>query len=107
MGFRLREIEAERKFCQESTLDAAGPAVPLAELQAALTETAVQEQRTRKLSLLATLGLTIAMNISVHALRSVRSFTGWRKACGAPGRTLTTRCPTTAQSRSAAVIGAT
>ena len=63
MGFRLREIEAESKFCRELTLGAIAQAVPVAEVQAALAETGVCEQRVRKLNMLVTVLLTIAMNI--------------------------------------------
>ena len=45
MGFKLREIEAESKFCQELTLTAIEQAVPLAEVQAVLAETGVRTSR--------------------------------------------------------------
>ena len=67
MGFKLREIEAESKFCHELTLEAIGQAVPLAEVQAVLTETGACEQRERKLNMLVTVMLTIAMNIYTHS----------------------------------------
>jgi hypothetical protein len=63
VGFKLREIEAESKFCHELTLDAIAQAVPVAEVQAVLTETGAWEQRERKLNMLVTVMLTIAMNI--------------------------------------------
>ena len=54
MGFKLREIEAESKFCRELTLDAIAQAVPVAEVQAVLAETGVCEQRERKLNMVVT-----------------------------------------------------
>jgi hypothetical protein len=63
LGFKLREIEAESKFCRELTMEAIAQAVPLAEVQAVLAETSVCEQRVRKLNMLVTVLLTIAMNI--------------------------------------------
>jgi hypothetical protein len=67
LGYKLREIEAESKFCRELTLEAIARAVPIAEIQAALSETAVREQRVRKLTMLVTVLLTIAMNIYTRA----------------------------------------
>jgi Insertion element 4 transposase N-terminal/Transposase DDE domain len=67
LGFKLREIEAESKFCRELTLAAVEQAVPLAEVQAVLAETGVCEQRARKLSMLVTVLVTIAMNIYSRA----------------------------------------
>ena len=67
MGFKLREIEAESKFCRELTLEAIEQAVPLAEVQAVLAETGACEQRERKLNMLVTVLVTIAMNIYSRA----------------------------------------
>jgi hypothetical protein len=66
MGFRLREIEAESKFSSELTLEAIGQAVPMAEIEAVLQEEDAQEERERKLSIVVTVLLTIAMNIYTH-----------------------------------------
>ena len=63
MGYKLREIAAESKFSQELTLDAIARAVPLSEIKAALTEEAVCEQRERKLNMVMTVLVTIAMNL--------------------------------------------
>jgi hypothetical protein len=63
VGFKLREIEAESKFCHELTLEAIAQAVPVAEVQAVLSETGACERRERKLNMLVTVMLTIAMNI--------------------------------------------
>ncbi len=67
MGFKLREIEAESKFCRELTWEAIGQAVPVAAVKAVLAETGACEQRERKLNMLATVLLTIAMNIYSRA----------------------------------------
>ena len=63
MGYRLREYAAESKFINELTLEAIGQAVPLAEVKAALQEEQVQEGRERKLNMVSTLFLVIAMSI--------------------------------------------
>jgi hypothetical protein len=63
MGYKLREIVAESKFSQELTLDAIAQAVPLSEIQAALAEAAVCAQRERKLNMVMTVFVTIAMNL--------------------------------------------
>lgn len=67
MGFKLREIEAESKFCRELTLAAVERAIPIAEVQAVLAETGVREQRERKLNMLVTVLVTIAMNLYSRA----------------------------------------
>ena len=63
MGFKLREIEAESKFCRELTLEAIERAVPVGEVQAVLAETGVRTQRERKLNMVVTVFVTIAMNL--------------------------------------------
>ena len=63
MGYKLREIAAESKFSQELALDAIAQAVPLSEIKAALAEEAVCEQRERKLNIVMTVLVTIAMNL--------------------------------------------
>lgn len=63
MGYRLREITAESKFSQELTMDAIARAVPLSEIKAALAEEGVCEQRERKLNMVVTVLVTIAMNL--------------------------------------------
>jgi hypothetical protein len=67
LGFKLREIEAESKFCRELTLAAVEQAVPTAEVQAVLAATGVGAQRERKLNMLVTVFVTIAMNIYSQA----------------------------------------
>lgn len=63
MGFKLREIEAESKFCRELSLEVLEHAVPMSEVRAVLAEIGVSEQRERKLTMPVTVLLTIAMNI--------------------------------------------
>jgi hypothetical protein len=63
MGYKLREIAAESKFSQELALDAIAQAVPLSAISAALAEEAVCEQRERKLNMMTTVLVTIAMNL--------------------------------------------
>lgn len=67
MGFKLRDIEAESKFCHELTLAVIEQAVPVAEVKAVLAEIGVSEQRERKLTMLVTVLVTIAMNIYSRA----------------------------------------
>jgi hypothetical protein len=63
MGYRLREYDAESKFINELTLEAIGRAVPLAEVKAVLEEEQVQAGRDRKLNMVATMFVVIAMSI--------------------------------------------
>jgi hypothetical protein len=67
VGFKLREIEAESKFCRELSFDAIAQAVPVAVVQAVLAESGACEQRERKLNMLVTVFLTIAMNLYPRA----------------------------------------
>jgi hypothetical protein len=66
MGYRLRQFDAESKFCRELRLEAIGRAVPISEVKAALRETRVREVRERKLSMVAVTLLTITMSIYTH-----------------------------------------
>jgi hypothetical protein len=63
MGYKLREIAAESKFSQELTLDAIAQAVPLSAITAALAEEAVCAPRERKLNMMTTVLVTIAMSL--------------------------------------------
>jgi hypothetical protein len=67
MGFKLREIGAESKFSQELTLDAIARAVPLPDIQAVLDAEGIRTERERKLNMVVTVLLTIAMNLFTHA----------------------------------------
>jgi hypothetical protein len=100
-GFKLREIEAESKFCRELSFDAIAQAVPVAVVQAVLAESGACEQRERKLNMLVTVFLTIAMNLYPRAsigevLRKIAQ--GLRYIWPDPS----TASPTTAPSRSGA-----
>lgn len=66
MGYRLREFEAESKFSRELTLEAIGQVVPMGEIKAVLDEEEVKESRERKLNMVVTVLLVIAMNIYSH-----------------------------------------
>lgn len=63
MGYRLREFGAESKFIKELTLEAFGRVVPVGEVQAVIQETGTQEERTRKLHMVAVIFVVIAMGI--------------------------------------------
>src|SRR3990170_2348184 len=65
MGYRLREVETERKFSRELTLQAIERAVPLEEIAAVLQAENAQEMRERKLNMVVVVLLAIAMNLYV------------------------------------------
>src|SRR3990172_7118979 len=66
MGFRLREIEAESKFCRRLTLESIARAVPQAEVEAVLQTSALPETRERKLNLLVTMWVVLALHLYSH-----------------------------------------
>lgn len=63
MGYKIREVEAERKFCEEMSLDALTRAIPLSEIEAVLTCAKATEQRHRRLTMVAVVLLVIALHI--------------------------------------------
>lgn len=63
MGYRLREIEMENKFCQELHVEAINRVLPIQEIKAALAAENVQASRIRKLDLLVTVLVIVGMNI--------------------------------------------
>lgn len=63
MGYKIREIDAERKFCEEMSLDALTSAIPLSEIEAVLTQARATEQRHRRLTMIAIVLLVIALHI--------------------------------------------
>jgi Insertion element 4 transposase N-terminal/Transposase DDE domain len=63
MGYRIRQVEAQRAFCRELTLDALARAIPREAVLAALDAVGRRERRHRKITLEATLLLVIAMNL--------------------------------------------
>lgn len=66
MGFMIRDIEAESKFSSELSLETINQAVPLEEIKAVLQSEGIQEARERKLNMVVTVLLVIAMNIFTH-----------------------------------------
>ncbi len=66
MGFRLREIEAESKFCREFSIDAMERVVPSGEVRAVLSDVGVSEQRERKLNMVVTVFIVICMGLYSH-----------------------------------------
>ncbi len=66
MGFRLREIEAESKFCREFSIDAMERVVPIGEVRAVLSDVGVSEQRERKLNMVVTVFIVICMGLYSH-----------------------------------------
>jgi hypothetical protein len=63
MRYRLRDIDAERKFSSTLTVEALHEAIPQEAIRAVLEDAHLQEQRERKLTLAATVWLLIAMNL--------------------------------------------
>ena len=63
MKYRLREIDAENKFCQELHVEAINRVLPVQEIKAALAVENVQASRTRKLNLWVTVLIIVCMNI--------------------------------------------
>lgn len=66
MGNRIREIEAERKFSRELTVQAIERAVPMDDIRAVLHEHDAEETRERKLNMAVVVLLTITMNLYIH-----------------------------------------
>jgi hypothetical protein len=76
MGYTIRQLEAERNFCQELTVEALQRAVPQDAIAAAVAETGNPVQRARKLTAEATIWTLIAMNLYTqvalgHVLRKL------------------------------------
>lgn len=63
MKYRLREIDAENKFCQELHVEAINRVLPVQEIKAALAAENVQASRIRKLNLWVTVLIIVCMNI--------------------------------------------
>lgn len=66
MGFILREIEEERKFAQELTLDVIGRAVPVDQIKAVIWEEGAQEARERKFNMVVVVLVVIAMSLYTY-----------------------------------------
>jgi hypothetical protein len=67
IGYRLRDIEAESKFCANLKLEVLQSVIPHAEIEAVLQECGLRTERERKLNLVVTVILMIAMNIYTHS----------------------------------------
>lgn len=63
MGYRLREIETENKFCQELHVEAIQRVIPVATIQAVIEKENAQISRVRKLNLLVTLMIILGMHL--------------------------------------------
>ena len=66
MGYTLRQVETERKFCQALTIEALERAVPLQTIKGVLDQQGVQVQRERKLKMVVTGWVVMAMNLYAH-----------------------------------------
>jgi hypothetical protein len=66
MGYTIRQLEAERNFCQELTVQALQRAVPQEAIATVVAETGNPVQRARKLTAEATIWTLIAMNLYTH-----------------------------------------
>jgi hypothetical protein len=66
MGYTLRQVEAESKFCQSLTVEALERAVPLQAIKAVLQQQGIQAQRERKLNMIVTVWVVIAMHLYAH-----------------------------------------
>ena len=51
MGYTLRQVEAESKFCQSLTVDALERAAPLETIESVVQQQGIQAQRERKLDM--------------------------------------------------------
>jgi hypothetical protein len=63
MGFSIRQIDAERTFCQELTVDALHMVIPPQTIDAVLTAHAAHASRARKLTMTVVVWILIAMNL--------------------------------------------
>jgi hypothetical protein len=66
MGYTLRQVEAESKFCQFLTVEALERAVPLDTIKSVLQQQGVQAQRERKLNMIVTVWVVSAMHLYAH-----------------------------------------
>jgi hypothetical protein len=66
MGYTIREMTAERNFCQELTIEALHQVVPPEMITAVLPQTETRPQRVRALTAQVTIWVLIAMNLYTH-----------------------------------------
>lgn len=63
MGYKIREIDVERQFCEQVTVDVLERVIGLEEMRASIVLHGVAEQRVRRLPALLTLLVCIGMNL--------------------------------------------
>jgi hypothetical protein len=66
MGYRLREIVTESKFCQELSVEAINRVLPRETIAAALEAEGLHTTRVRKMDLLVTILVVVGMNIYAY-----------------------------------------
>jgi hypothetical protein len=66
MGYTIRQMDHERNFCRELTVEALQRAVPPEAIHAVLRETGSPVRRARKLTAEATIWVLIALNVYTH-----------------------------------------
>ena len=66
MGYTIREMTAERNFCQELTIEALHRVVPPEMITAVLPQAETRPQRVRALTAQVTIWVLIAMNLYTH-----------------------------------------
>ena len=66
MGYTIRQMEHERNFCQELSVEALQRAVPPEAIRAVLRERGNPVRRARKLTAEATIWVLIALNVYTH-----------------------------------------
>ena len=66
MGYRLREIDAESKFCREFSIDAMERIVSINQVRSVLSDIGVSKQRERKLNMVVTVFIVIGMGLYAH-----------------------------------------
>jgi Insertion element 4 transposase N-terminal/Transposase DDE domain len=66
MAFRVRELDAERKFCDQLTMAALQQVLPMASVEAVLHQHGALTPRHRKLSLAVVTWVVIAMHLYTH-----------------------------------------
>lgn len=76
MGYKLREIAAERKFSQELKFEVLEQVLPVAQIEAVLANAGRIEQRERKLNMV----VTVLMLIVMHFYSNVSQGEAMRKA---------------------------
>lgn len=66
MGYKLRQVDPERKFSSELRLDALARAVPMEAIEAVLEAEGARQRRERKLNAAVVVLLLVAMNLYTH-----------------------------------------